>query len=131
MCLLANERIQLKNNLHFFFKKICYIEEKKTFKFTSLSALRFQSRPEHFNVDPKNRTGTNPKISGSKKNIKFINIFWIQNYFTQNNRNKKKPTQINPNPIRTDPNRPDSIKTYLYRLKNLYIQTYDFLCSIL
>ena len=55
-----------------------------------------KTRPEHFNLDPKIRTGTDPKISEPEPDRKFISTFWVQIFFTWKNRNRKG----------TDPNRP-------------------------
>ena len=52
-------------------------------------------------MDPKTRTRTDPKMSDLKPNKKFTSTFWVQNYFTQMNRNRKEPTQTDMYPIRT------------------------------
>ena len=68
----------------------------------------------HFILDPKTRTGTDPKIPDLEPDRKFTSTFWVSIFFTRKNRNRKKPTQIDPDPKRTDPNRPDPIRTDLY-----------------
>ena len=35
------------------------------------------SRPGHFNLDPKTRTGTDPKIPDPESDRKFTSTFWV------------------------------------------------------
>ena len=70
-----------------------------------------------FYPEPKNPTGTDPKISDPKPNRKFISIYWVQKFSIRKNRNQKEPIRIDPEPK----NRPGPDKNrFISDLKNTY-----------
>ena len=87
----------------------------------------------HFNLDPKIRTGTDPKNTRLETEPKTYKYLLGSKFFYPKNRNRKKTDMNRPgskkNRTRIDLTRYEPIHT---RLKNMYIiQNYDFLCYIL
>ena len=71
-------------------------------------------RPGHFNLDPKIRTGTDPKIPDPEPDRNLQVPFVSKFFLPEKTGTEKEPIRIDPDPKRTDPNRPDPIKTDLY-----------------
>lgn len=63
-----------------------------------------KTRPGHFNVHPKTRTGTDPKISNPEPDQKFTSTFWIYIFLSERTKTKKELARTRPE----DPN----VQTY-------------------
>ena len=72
------------------------------------------ARPGHFNLDPKTRTGTDPKIPDPEPTENVQVPFGSKFFLPERTRTAKEPTRIDTDPKRTDQNRPDPIRTDLY-----------------